>query len=95
MLISSTLLPVVALAALQQAPTALAGVQEVLSVDSAVDPVLSPDVVKSIQSIVDEHQVPGLSLAFVRPGGSVEYGNWGIRSEDGDAMTSDVGLSAS
>ncbi|KZV71816.1 beta-lactamase/transpeptidase-like protein, partial [Peniophora sp. CONT] len=53
-------------------------------------PVLSPDIVDRIQSIVNAHKVPGLSLAFVRSGDVVEYGNWGIRSEAGDAVTSDT-----
>ncbi|VDC03880.1 unnamed protein product [Peniophora sp. CBMAI 1063] len=82
-----------ALAALYQGIFVLGGTQHVFSsgASSTTDgQLLPPDIIKSIQSIVDAHEVPGMSLAFVRPGVAVEFGNWGIRSEDGEAMTSDT-----
>ncbi|VDC03891.1 unnamed protein product [Peniophora sp. CBMAI 1063] len=72
---------------------ALRSVQHVLPppVDSGnIDQALPPDIIRNIQSIVDAHEVPGLSVAFVQPGGAVEYGSWGVRTEDGDSMTSDT-----
>lgn len=79
----------VVLAVLFRGSVVRASVQQVLSVGDG-DRVLSPDILGSIQSIVDAHEVPGLSVALVRTGGSIEYGNWGIRNEAGDAVTSDV-----
>lgn len=91
--VSVALLPA-ALAVLCQTTFVLASVQQVLTSGDA-GKALPTDIIETIQSIVDAHDVPGLSIAFVRPGGSVEYGNWGVRSEDGDAMTSDVRLATS
>ncbi|KZV70776.1 beta-lactamase/transpeptidase-like protein [Peniophora sp. CONT] len=82
----------VLLSAIYKGTIVLASVQHAFSAagSSDVERVLSPDVVRSIQLTVDAHEVPGLSISIVKTGGFVEYGNWGIRSEAGDAVTSDT-----
>jgi CubicO group peptidase (beta-lactamase class C family) len=52
--------------------------------------ILSPDIKEYIDSVVKRDHIPGLSLAFVFADGRTEFGNWGVRGEDGDPMTSDV-----
>lgn len=37
-----------------------------------------------------EGGVPGLALGVVHATGESEYGAWGIRSEEGEEMTTDV-----
>jgi hypothetical protein len=48
----------------------------------------------AIASILKDNTIPGYSLAIVRPRAEVEveYGAWGIRTEDGDEMTPEVYL---
>jgi CubicO group peptidase (beta-lactamase class C family) len=57
---------------------------------STAGAVLSPAVLSDIQKIVDERGLPGVSLAVVRRGGAQEFASFGVRTEDGDAMTADV-----
>lgn len=34
--------------------------------------------------------IKGIAMTVVKPDGNVEYGTWGNRTEDGEAMTSNV-----
>ncbi len=52
--------------------------------------ILTPDFVKSVQGIVDAEGIPGLTLAFINKTGPVEVGAWGVKSENGTKMTTDV-----
>jgi len=52
--------------------------------------ILTPDFVDAVQQIVDAEKIPGLTLAVVYTGGSSELGAWGIKSELGTKMTTDV-----
>ncbi len=52
--------------------------------------VLTPDFVESVQKIVDADGIPGLTLAIVNKTGPAELGAWGIKSENGTKMTTDV-----
>jgi hypothetical protein len=52
--------------------------------------ILTPDFVDVVQQIVDSYKIPGLTLAVVYKDGSSERGAWGIKSEDGTKMTTDV-----
>ena len=52
--------------------------------------ILTPDFVKAVQDVVDAEKIPGLTLAIVRETGPTELGAWGIKSEDGTNMTTDV-----
>jgi hypothetical protein len=52
--------------------------------------VFTPDFVESVQKIVDAEGIPGLTLAIVNKTGPAELGAWGIKSENGTKMTTDV-----
>jgi len=52
--------------------------------------ILTPDVVQAVQQIVDSEAVQGLTLAIVNKTGPAEFGAWGIKSENGTNMTTDV-----
>jgi hypothetical protein len=52
--------------------------------------ILTPDFVESVQKIVDAEGIPGLTLAIVNKTGPAELGAWGIKSENGTKMTTDV-----
>jgi hypothetical protein len=52
--------------------------------------VFTPDFVQSVQKIVDAEGIPGLTLAIVNKTGPAELGAWGIKSENGTKMTTDV-----
>jgi hypothetical protein len=52
--------------------------------------VLTPDIVESVQQIVDAEGIPGLTLAIVNKTGLAELGAWGIKFENGTKMTTDV-----
>jgi hypothetical protein len=52
--------------------------------------VLTPDVVQFVQSIVEADGIPGLTLAIVHKTRPAEFGAWGIKSESGTKMTTDV-----
>jgi hypothetical protein len=53
-------------------------------------PILTPDVVQSVQKIVEADGIPGLTLAVVHKARPAEFGAWGIKSENGTNMTTDV-----
>jgi hypothetical protein len=58
--------------------------------DGTFPTILTPDFVETVQEIVDAGGVPGLTLAIVYESGPAELGAWGIRSENGTNMTTDV-----
>ena len=52
--------------------------------------ILTPDFVQTVQEIVNEGGIPGLTVAVVNKTGPAEIGAWGINSENGTNMTTDV-----
>jgi hypothetical protein len=78
--------------ALSRAVTATAGGgrQLVLNDTFATGTVLTPDLVDFVQEIVNANEIQGLTLAIVHKTGPPELGAWGIKSEDGANMTTDV-----
>jgi hypothetical protein len=52
--------------------------------------ILTPDVIQSVQKIVEADGIPGLTLAIVHKTRPAEFGAWGIKSENGTKMTTDV-----
>lgn len=52
--------------------------------------VLTPEFDKFVREVVANGSVPGLTLGIVHPGGKIELGAWGRRTEDDDPMTVDV-----
>ena len=52
--------------------------------------ILTPDFVNTVQRVVDAAKIPGLTLAIVYKDQPAEFGAWGIKSEDGTKMTTDV-----
>jgi hypothetical protein len=52
--------------------------------------VLTPDVVQFVQEIVEADGIPGLTLAIVHKARPAEFGAWGIKSENGTKVTTDV-----
>jgi hypothetical protein len=52
--------------------------------------ILTPDVVQFVQNIVEADEIPGLTLAIVHKTRPAEFGAWGIKSENGTNMTTDV-----
>ena len=69
--------------------TPLKGRQSALNGTS--DTILTPDVVQFVQNIVQADGIPGLTLAIVHKTKPAEFGAWGIKSENGTNMTTDVG----
>ena len=51
---------------------------------------LTPDITDFVQKTVDSGGIPGLTLAFISKTGQAEFGAWGIKSENGSKMTTDV-----
>lgn len=51
---------------------------------------LTPSLVEYIENQVDTKQLQGVAVAVVHSNDSIEYGAWGLRTEDGDEMTTDV-----
>jgi hypothetical protein len=43
-----------------------------------------------VQNIVEADGIPGLTLAIVHKTRPAEFGAWGIKSENGTNMTTDV-----
>lgn len=60
--------------------------------DSGYSPLINSGVQALVRSVMKQARIPGLSLGVVRLNGGVELASWGIRSESGDRMTSDVSL---
>jgi hypothetical protein len=52
--------------------------------------ILTPDVVQLVEKIVEADGIPGLTLAIVHKTRPAEFGAWGIKSENGTKMTTDV-----
>lgn len=59
---------------------------------NALGPVIDAKFSSYVEHLLDKEEIKGVSLAVVKPGGDTEYGAWGIRTEDGEKMTSDVSL---
>lgn len=62
-------------------------------INTASGSILTPDIVQFVQDIVEADGVPGLTLAVVHKTGPAEFGSWGIKSENGTNMTTDVSYS--
>ena len=49
---------------------------------------------KYIQNVLDDRHIKGLSLALIKSSdgaeAEVEYGSWGVKTEDGDAVDTKV-----
>ena len=43
-----------------------------------------------VKETINKWGVKGLSLVVVRPDAEVEYGSWGVKSEEGDEVTPEV-----
>ena len=71
------------------ATTLVKGRQSALNGTSGT--ILTPDVVQFVQNIVQADGIPGLTLAIVHKTKPAEFGAWGIKSENGTNMTTDVG----
>jgi hypothetical protein len=83
-----SLLPVIL--ALQNTLDATASIAKRSIPSGTPGAILTPDFVETVQQIVDADEIPGLTLAVVYKNGSSELGAWGIKSEDGTKMTTDV-----
>ena len=79
-----------AVVALHSAVGASTGKQRRSAPYGASTTVLTPEFVETVQEIIDVEGIPGLSLAFVSLTGPPELGTWGIKSENGTNMTTDV-----
>src|SRR5258708_39542927 len=75
---------------LHSAVDGTAGKERRSNVNETSATILTPDVVQAVQEIVDSEGVPGLTLAIVNKTGPAEFGAWGIKSENGTNMTTDV-----
>jgi hypothetical protein len=60
------------------------------SQDSTV--ILNDSLRRQLSAILTNHDVPGYALSIAHAGAEapIEYANWGIATEDGAPMTSDV-----
>ena len=76
--------------ALHSAAEATAGNQRRSTVSGTSATILTPDFVEAVQEIVNSEGIPGLTLAIVNKTGPAEFGAWGIKSENGSKMTTDV-----
>ena len=52
--------------------------------------VIDEDLYSCVNQFMSNKSIKGLSMAVVRPDGEVEYGSWGIRTEEGDKVTPEV-----
>ena len=52
--------------------------------------ILTPEFIETVQDIVDAGGIQGLTLAIVNKTGPAEFGAWGVKSENGTNMTTDV-----
>jgi hypothetical protein len=60
------------------------------SAPNGTSAILTPDIVEFVQGIVDTYEIKGLTMAIVYKTGRAEVGAWGIKSENGTKMTTDV-----
>lgn len=51
---------------------------------------ITPELSEYVEGLLKDAGVPGLALGVVHANGESEYGAWGIRSEEGEEMTTDV-----
>jgi hypothetical protein len=75
---------------LHSAVEATAGNERRSTVNGTSATILTPDFVEFVQGVVDSEGIPGLTLAIVSKTGPAEFGAWGIKSENGTKMTTDV-----
>lgn len=54
--------------------------------------IITSELSKFARGVVDNGTLPGLSLGVVYSHHKVEFGTWGIKAEEGDAMTTDVSV---
>ncbi|KLO13824.1 beta-lactamase/transpeptidase-like protein [Schizopora paradoxa] len=52
-----------------------------------VGKVISDELSTFVKRMTEMWEVKGTTIAVVRPGGEIEFGSWGIKSEDGEKMT--------
>ena len=52
--------------------------------------VIDDDLYSFVNQFMSNKSIKGLSMAVVRPDGEVEYGSWGIRTEEGDKVIPEV-----
>lgn len=45
-----------------------------------------------VEHLMDIWHAKGVAVSVVRPDGDVEFGSWGLRTEDGDRITPDVSI---
>jgi hypothetical protein len=76
--------------ALHSAVDAVAGKDRRSNRNGTSPTILTPDFVQTVQEIVNKGGIQGLTLAVVNKTGPAELGAWGIRSENGTNMTTDV-----
>ena len=79
-----------AVVALHSVVGASTGKQQRSAPNGASPTVLTPEFVETVQEIIDVGGIPGLTLAIVSLTGPPELGAWGIKSENGTNMTTDV-----
>lgn len=72
--------------------TTLAASSGVTTTGNGTIQTLTPALVEWIQDQVNTNVLPGVAVAVVHDDGSLEYGSWGVRTEDGVNMTSDVSI---
>jgi len=76
--------------ALHSAVDATTGKERRSTLNGTSPTILTPDFIQTVQEIVDAGGVQGLTLAIVNKAGPSEFGAWGIKSENGTKMTTDV-----
>ena len=76
--------------ALHSTVEATAGTARRSTVNGTSATILTPDFIQYVQEIADSEGIPGLTLAVVSKTGPAEFGAWGIKSENGTKMTTDV-----
>lgn len=55
-----------------------------------VSKIINDELSAYVERMTEMCEVKGTTIAVVRPDGEVEFGAWGIRTEDGDKMTPEV-----
>lgn len=55
--------------------------------------VITPELSALVERLMEDANVPGMTLGVVHSGGNVEFGAFGRKTEDDDKMTADVGSS--
>jgi hypothetical protein len=85
-----SLLPIIA-ALYNAADATPASAQQVARSSSGTPAsILTPNFVGAVQQVIKKYEIPGLAMAVIYKNGSSELGAWGIKSEDGTNMTTNV-----